>query len=45
MTSPTQTMENTTEVGYISLYDKPKRGKGRPNTCKLSEKKADSHRN
>ena len=25
MTQPTQTMECTTEVPYISIYDKPKR--------------------
>ena len=37
MVSPTQTMENTTEVEYISIYDKPKRGRGRPKTCKLSD--------
>ena len=37
MISPTQTMENTTEVEYISIYDRPKRGKGRPKTCKLSD--------
>lgn len=37
MSSPTQTMENTTEVEYISIYDKPKRGRGRPKTCKLSD--------
>ena len=37
MISPTQTMENTTEVEYISIYDKPKRGRGMPNTCKLSD--------
>ena len=30
-------MENTTEVEYISIYDKPKRGKGRPKTCNLSD--------
>ena len=35
MISPTQTMENATEVEYSSIYDKPKRGRGRPNTCKL----------
>ena len=34
---PTQTMGNTTEVEYISIYDKPKRGRGRPKTCKLSD--------
>ena len=37
MISPTQTMENTTEVEYISIYDKPKRGRERPKTCKLSD--------
>ena len=37
MTLPTQTMENTTEVEYISIYDKPKRGKGRPKTYKSSD--------
>ena len=31
-------MENTTEVEYVSIYDKPKRGRGRPKTCKLSDK-------
>ena len=36
MISPTQTMENTTEVEYISIYDRPKRVRGRPKTCKLS---------
>ena len=30
-------MENTTEVEYISIYDKPKRGRGRPKTCNLSD--------
>jgi hypothetical protein len=49
MISPTQTMENTTldftpsfknpddMPEYISIYDKPKRGRGRPKTCKLSD--------
>ena len=41
MISPTHTMENTTEVEYtyiyISIYDRPTRGKGRPKTCNLSE--------
>ena len=37
MISPTQTMENTTEVEYISIYGKPKKGKGWPKTCKLSD--------
>ena len=22
---------------YVSIYDKPKRGRGRPKTCKLSD--------
>ncbi|MCR9067053.1 MAG: hypothetical protein NXI00_24010 [Cytophagales bacterium] len=30
-------MENTTEVEYVSIYDRPKRGRGRPKTCKLSD--------
>ena len=30
-------MENTTEVEYISIYDRPKRGKGRPKTCNLTD--------
>ena len=37
MNFPTQTMDNTTAVEYISIYDEPKRGKGRPKTCKLSD--------
>ena len=37
MISPTQTMENTTEVEYISIYDRPKRGRGRPKTCTLTD--------
>ena len=49
MIPPTQTMENTTLnftpslkhpdnlPEYISIYDKPKRGKGRPKTCGLSD--------
>jgi len=37
MISPTQTMENTTEVEYISIYDKPKRGRGRPRGSKYSD--------
>ena len=37
MISPTQTMENTTEVEYISIYDRPKRGRGRPKTSKFSD--------
>ena len=30
-------MENTTEVEYISIYDKPKRPRGRPNTSTLTD--------
>ena len=42
---PTQTMENTTELESISMYGKPKRARGRPTTCKLSdEEKKESHR-
>ena len=37
MNVPTETIDNRTEVEYISIYDKPKRGKGRPKTCKLSD--------
>ena len=37
MISPTQTMDNTTEVEYISIYDRPKRPRGRPKTCSLSD--------
>ena len=37
MISPTQTMENSTEVEYISIYDRPKRSRGRPKTCTLSD--------
>ena len=49
MISPTQTMENTTfdftpsfknpddMPEHVSIYDKPKRGRGRPKTCKLSD--------
>ena len=37
MTSLAQTMENTTEVEYISIYDKPKRGRGRPSGSKYSD--------
>ena len=37
MVSPTHAMENTTEVEYISIYDKPKRGRGRPKTCTLTD--------
>ena len=34
----TQTMEqNTTELEYISIYDKPKRGKGRPKGSKYTD--------
>ena len=45
MIPPTQTMENTTEVEYISIYDRPKRGKGRPKTSTFTdEEKKQSHR-
>ena len=37
MTSPTQTTENATEVEYISIYDKPKRARGRPCGSKYSD--------
>ena len=49
MISPTQTMANTTfdftpsfknpddMPEYVSIYDRPKRGRGRPKTCKLSD--------
>ena len=37
MTLFTSTMENQTEVEYISIYDKPKRGKGRPSLSKYTE--------
>ena len=30
-------MKNTTEVEYISIYDRPKRGKGRPKTFTLTD--------
>ena len=45
MISPTQTMENTTEVEYISIYDKPKKGRGRPKTCKLSDEEKRQRKN
>ena len=45
MIQPTQTMECTTEVPYISIYDKPKRPRGRPKTCTLTdEEKVDRKR-
>ena len=31
------TMENTTDVEYISIYDRPKRGKGRPKASTLAD--------
>ena len=37
-------MENTTEVEYISIYDKPKRGKGRPKSSMTDEEKAQRKR-
>ena len=33
----THTMENTTDVEYISMYDKPKRGRGRPRGSNYSD--------
>ena len=45
MVSPTQIMENTTEVEYISIYDRPKRGKGRPKTCTLTDEEKIQRRN
>ena len=30
-------MENTTEAEYISIYDRPKKPRGRPTTCILTE--------
>ena len=34
----TQSMEqNTTELEYISIYDRPKRGKGRPKGSKYTD--------
>ena len=49
MISPTQTMANTTfdftpsfknpddMPEYVSIYDRPKRGRGRPKTCTLTD--------
>ena len=38
MEQSTQTMDtNTTEFEYISIYDRPKRGKGRPKGSKYTE--------
>ena len=37
MVQPTQTMECTTEVPYISIYDRPKRPRGRPKTSTLTD--------
>ena len=37
MIQPTQTMENTTEVPYISIYERPKLPRGRPKTCTLTD--------
>ena len=39
MTVPTQAMENTTEVEYVSIYEqRPRKPKGRPRgTYKLSD--------
>ena len=45
MFSPTTTMENRTDIEYISIYDKPKRGKGRPTGSKYTdEQKAERAR-
>ena len=44
MILPTQIMENT-EVEYISIYDKPKRGRGKPKTCKLSDEEKRERKN
>ena len=43
MTLPIHNMENTTEVEYISIYDKPKRGKGKPKTLTDDENKKESN--
>ena len=37
MKSPTQPMGCATEAEYISIYDRPKRGRGRPKTCTLTD--------
>ena len=37
MNQSTQTMECTTEVPYISIYERPKLPRGRPKTCTLSD--------
>ena len=37
LSSPTQPMDNTTEVEYISIYGKPKRARGRPCGNKYSD--------
>ena len=38
MEQSTQTMDtNTTEFEYISIYDRPKRGKGRPKGSKYTD--------
>ena len=45
MFSPTTTMENRTDIEYISIYDKPKRFKGRPRGSKYTdEEKAERSR-
>ena len=31
------TQTNTTDIEYISIYDKPKRGKGRPRGSKYTD--------
>ena len=41
----TQQVFNTDDV-HVSIYDRPKRGKGRPKTCVMTdEEKAQTHRN
>ena len=30
-------MENSTDVEYISIYERPKRPRGRPKTCTLTD--------
>ena len=38
MEQSTQTMDtNTTEFEYVSIYDRPKRGKGRPKGSKYTD--------
>ena len=44
MIQPTQTMECTTEVPYISIYEKPKRPRGRPKTSTLTDEEKAQHK-